>query len=424
VRVELDWLEQWYRTLDQLHGLKKDIEKELYLNLRDLFSLQVDVVFYDVTSTYFEGKGPPKLGAHGHSRDEKPRNRQVVIGVVMVGGFPIAQHIFRGNFRDAKTVPMVLEDLRERFGLGRVVFVSDRGMVTSDNLELLRSEEQGYLVGLNRRRSPKVVEYIERATGEWTECPVGITAREKTEPPKTLVQEVGSGIEGVRVFVVHSDERQEYERGERHKSMGRVREQLERLRQRVATGRIKAPEKVGAAAGRILSRNHGTRYYDWEYKDGCFRFFESPNLERERAYEGKYLIQTEEQDLTPVEAVQQYKELAELERGFSTLKDVIEMRPIWHKSDERVEVHIFVAGLSLLLHRVLEKKLKAAGLDLSATEVLSALRTVRVVDIALGEGKTKRSVTRGSRDAARILQALGITDTAPPNPGDDPHRTL
>jgi transposase len=125
-----------------------------------------------------------------------------------------------------------------------------------------------------------------------------------------------------------------------------------------------------------------------------------------------------------VEAVQQYKELAELERGFSTLKDVIEMRPIWHKSDERVEVHIFVAGLSLLLHRVLEKKLKAAGLDLSATEVLSALRTVRVVDIALGEGKTKRSVTRGSRDAARILQALGITDTAPPNPGDDPHRTL
>jgi transposase len=122
--------------------------------------------------------------------------------------------------------------------------------------------------------------------------------------------------------------------------------------------------------------------------------------------------------------VQQYKELSELERGFSTLKDVIEMRPIWHKSDDRVEAHIFVAGLLLLLHRTLEKKLKAAGIDLSATEALTALRTVRIVDIALGDGETKRSVTRGSRDAARILLALGITKTEPPIPDEDPFSTL
>src|SRR5258708_20153346 len=152
VRVAFEQLGRWYRTLDQLHARKAQIEKELYLRLRDLFSLKVDLVLYDLTSTYFEGHGPPNKGAHGHSRDGKPRNRQVLVGLVMVDGWPITHHVFAGNWRDAKTVPQVLEDLDKRFGLRRVVFVGDRGMVTSDNIALLRSREQGYVVGLQRRR--------------------------------------------------------------------------------------------------------------------------------------------------------------------------------------------------------------------------------------------------------------------------------
>jgi hypothetical protein len=84
---------------------------------------------------------------------------------------------------------------------------------------------------------------------------------------------------------------------------------LEKLKRRVAEGKLKAPEKIGAAAARILSRNHGQRYYSWEIKEGKFHYFEHPNLEREKTYEGKYLIQTEEQELTPVGAVEAYKEL-------------------------------------------------------------------------------------------------------------------
>jgi hypothetical protein len=126
------------------------------LRLRDLFSLRVDMVFYDLTSTYFEGQGPATLGANGHSRDGKPRNRQVLVGVVIVDGWPIAHHIFAGNRRDANTVPDVLRDLAQRFGLKRVVFVGDRGMVTSQNLEELRGGAHGYIVGRNRRRSSEV----------------------------------------------------------------------------------------------------------------------------------------------------------------------------------------------------------------------------------------------------------------------------
>ena len=135
------------------------------------------------------------------------------------------------------------------------------------------------------------------------------------------------------------------------------------------------------------------------------------------------MIQTEEPGLSPVEAVQIYKELSEVERGFRNLKDVIDMRPIFHQIKPRVEAHIFVAALAFLLHRALEKKLKAAGLDFSASEALNALKTIRLVDIELGAGKTKRSVTRGSDRAARILKAVGISDTNPPTPSD-PRETL
>jgi transposase len=294
-------------------------------------------------------------------------------------------------------------------------------MVTSKNIDLLRSCQQGYVVGLNRRRRPEVLEYLNRATGPWQECPPGIVASEKGEVPKTLVQEVASDTPGVRVFVVHSDERMSYERTEREKSMRRVGEELDSLKKTVAAGKVKAPEKIGATAARILGRHHGYRYYDWEVKDGQFHYFEHPvNFKQEQALEGKYLIQTEEPHLSAVKAVETYKELSEVERAFAELKDVIEMRPIYHHKAHRVQAHIFVASLAFLLDRALEKKLKSAGLDLSSKEAWQILKTVRVVEIELGHGKHKRSVTQGTARAARILRALGIKNLDPDTSAKSP----
>ena len=103
----------------------------------------------------------------------------------------------------------------------------------------------------------------------------------------------------------------------------------------------------------------------------------------------------------------------EVERAFAELKDVIEMRPIYHHVADRVRAHIFVASLAFLLDRALEKKLKAAALDISSKEAWQLLKTVRVVEIDLGDGQCKRSVTQGSARAAHILKVLGITDLDP-----------
>ena len=414
VRVDLNWLQRWYRTLDELIVRKGEVEQELFARLRTLFALQVEMVFYDITSTYFEGAGPAKFAKYGHSRDGKPQNRQVVVGLVMVDGWPIAHHVFAGNTQDQTTVVDVIKDLEKRFGLKRVVFVGDRGMITTDNIEEIRNRQQGYLMGLRRRRREQTHKLIERATGEWIECPAGVAAKESGYPLKTMVQEVNSDTPGVRVFVVHSQERLAYERAMRERSMERTRIALEKLAARVKSGRLKSAQKIGEAAGRILSRNQGHRYYAWELLEGDFKYFEHPlHFVREKALEGKYLIQTEETSLSPVEAVQAYKQLTEVEGAFRQLKDVIEMRPIYHHKKERVQAHIFIAALAFLVHRALEKKLKAARVALSANQALKAVRTIHVVDICVGN-LHKRSTTAGSKHAQQVLSALGITDRDPP----------
>jgi transposase len=414
VRVDLNWLQEWYRTLDQLLARKERIEVELFGRLRDLFHLQAEMVFYDLTSTYFEGRGPVGLADFGFSRDGKSRNRQVQVGLVMINGWPIAHHVFDGSLRDSETVETVLKDLQQRFGLRRVILVSDRGMVTIQNLALLRQRGQGYLVGLKRRRNAQVIGYIEAAAqGRWQECPVGITAREKEEVPRTMVREVAGQEPGVRVFVVQSEERLGYERAMREAAMERTRQTLEKLALRVAAGRLKKAQNIGAAAARILSRNHGSRYFDWSLEQGVFRYFEHPvHLAAEKALEGKYVIQTEELDLSAVQAVEAYKELSEVERGFRELKDLIEMRPIYHHRPKRVRAHIFVAALAFLLARALEKKLKASGVPMSSAQALDALRTMHVVDIRVG-AEIRRGVTAGNHQARQILAALGISDREP-----------
>lgn len=418
VKVSFEQLRLWYETLDDLLAKKEGLEVAVWQQLRDLFSVEPELVFYDITSTYFEGEGPAGLARFGYSRDGKPRNRQIVVGVVMMEGWPIAHHVFAGNRLDQTTVAEVVEDLRGRFGVERVVFVGDRGMMTLKNVAQLREEGQGYLVGLQRRNRKDVPYYIEQAValGEWRECPVGISASEQAPPPRTRVCEVPGKEPGVRVLVVHSDEREQYERGMRELSMERARKDLEALRLRVEKGELKEAEKIGAAAARALARNHGRRYFGWELRRNQFDYFEHPvNFPREQACEGKYVIQTEEPNLSAVEAVASYKQLNEVERGFAHLKGLMEVRPVYHHKDDRVRAHVFVAALALLLDRALEKKLRAAGSSLSSPAAWQALETVRCVQMQIGD-RTKLCVTRGSRQAAEVLKILRLTELDPPEP--------
>ncbi len=427
VQVDRTVLQRWYRTLDHLLLNKDTLEVALYERLRTLFDFQPEFVLYDLTSTYFTGRGAEDFAKHGFSRDGHPREVQVVVGVVMVAGWPIAHHVWAGNRRDSTTVPEVIRDLAKRFHFARVVFVGDRGMVTDSNLKCLRDSEgqYGFLVGMTRRRNPQAEKLIDRVDeSRWITCEAGINAREKHDPPRTRVQEVSSDQAGVRVFVVDSDERRAYEQGMREQAMQRVRRGLEKLQSRIAKGRLKRPEKIGAAVERLLQRHHGYRYYAWELKDGQLRFFEHPvNLPREKKYEGKYLIQTDQTEITPQDAVAHYKDLNEVERGFHCLKDPLGMRPIWHRVERRIRAHIFVAALAFLLDRMLERALRDAKVSLSSTNAWSALATIRYVQFRV-EGELRSGVTPGSARARQVLKALRLSDLRPPTPPPGKETTM
>jgi transposase len=380
--------------------------------------LRADLVFYDITSTYFEGEGPAELGCFGYSRDGKPRHHQIVLGVVMMDGWPVAHYVFAGNRLDQTAVLEAVRDLNQRFQLERVVLVGDRGIVKLANLEELRQAKQGYFVGLQRRNRQDVDDYLRAAEArrDWQEWPPGIAASERSTPPRTRVMEVPGRLPGARVFVVRSEEREQYERGLRQLAMERTRQSLEAIRVRVEKGELKEAAKIRAAVARDLRAHHGNRYFTWQLRGGQLHYGEHPvNLPREEPLEGKYVIQTEEAHLSAIEAVAAYKELNEVERGFAHPKGWLEVRPIYHHWPRRVEAHVFVATLAFLLDRAMEKKLGAAGSPLSSPFAWPALETVRYLEVQLDQHR-KLCVSRGSTQAAQVLKALGITRLDPPQP--------
>ena len=411
VRVAPRQLMTWYRTLDALLAARKGIERELYLRVRDLFSLNVDLVFYDVTNAYFCRRRPKeRLRRHGKPKQGESRNVLVVLGVVMANGWPIAHHVFPGNTADKKTFASVVEDLEGRFGLRRVLVVGDCGLVSPDNLEFLAAQgrQVRYLLGLPGRRSQEATDVFGRlAEGAWTKVDEG-----------NRVQEVRLGdAPEVRYLVVESDERRATEAELRQRDMDRTAEGLRAIEAAVAAGRLKCPEKIGARAARALSAHHGTRYYSWEIPGGGgFRFWEDPaKMAAETVREGRYLLKTDDPRLRPEEAVEVYKQLSDVEWAYRDLKDVIALRPIYHKTDPRVEGHIFVATLALFLKRTLEHHLREAGLYLSPTEAFEAMRSIGVSVLDF-DGHRRLLTTAGGRDARRIIRALGIEAMAPPQP--------
>jgi transposase len=408
VKVEHKQLNGWYRTLDALLSAKEQIEQALYHQVRDLFSVKVDMVFYDLTSTYFCRKQPKgNLRRHGQSKDKRPRQVQVVLGVVMANGFPIAHHVFPGNTADKATLKKVVSDLQRRFGLRHVMVVSDRGLVSDENLEFLGRQRLSYLLGIGSRRSDEAKEVLSGLDqSKWQQVDQG-----------NQVQQIQLDSTKARYFVIDSSQRKDYEQSLRERSMQRAEQQLQKVALAVKAGRLKDPARIGARADRAVSNNHGYRYFSWEVPGpGKFDFFQDEQkLAAEIAREGKYILETDDPGMTAVEAVACYKELNTVEQGFRDLKDVIDMRPIHHKTDDRIEAHIFVASLALFLKRTLEYQLADKLPQLSATDAFAAMKSIGLTELQF-DGQSRRLVSAGGRDARRILVALGVRDIDPPGP--------
>ncbi|MGH9023878.1 MAG: IS1634 family transposase [Acidimicrobiia bacterium] len=412
-------LDHCYWALDQVARAQEATEAHLYARLTDLTNLDLRLVCYDLTSTYFEGSRRPSARfssrAFGYSRDRRGDRPQIVIGLLVTGdGIPIAHHVFPGATADVATLPGVLDDLQARFGVGRITLVADRGLISEDNLAAVGTAGFDHVLATRLHRDPDVAAVLAASTApsaRWFPVPGATSA----------VCEVTH--DGRRYVVAMSAERYERDRTRTKELVARTEGELLALEARVRAGRLKDKAKIGAAAGRILARSGVARLFEVDVGEGRFLYnYDEAALDyEEQLLAGRYVLST---SLTPAQAspadvLGSYRRLLEVESTFRVLKDFLDLRPVFHWTESRVRGHVAVCVLASVVEALMEADLGTADvrdpdLDdqvISPRRALRELGRIRQVTLEASE-RSIEVVTRRSALQAEILAAFGVDTSA------------
>lgn len=368
-------LHHLYRSLDFLDKHMPIIEEQLFFRLRDLFSLEVKLVLFDTTSSYFEGQGPVGLAARGYSRDKRPDRVQVVIAVLMTrDGIPVAHYVFPGNTADIEAFRQALGDVKGRFPLeGRVVVVADRGVVSEPLLQALEVEGQEYIVGIPLHKW-KAADKVLRWPGRYHEVAENLRVKEVL-------------LDGKRYILCHNPQREP-----------------EDARRRAEVVAALERELALSDLARLAKKKGYRRYLKIEEKGKAGVNWR--RVERDARYDGKYLLRTAT-ELSPEEVATAYKELWRVEAAFRDLKSGLEIRPVYHWTPSRVRGHIGVCFLALVVESALGRLLRAHGCPESVARVMDALRQVRAVRVEL-DSEVFLTRTDLSPLAQKAFAAVGL----------------
>ena len=403
-----------YRALDRLLPHKVAIEKHLVMRLGELFSLDYDLLLYDVTSTYFEGLAAANpLAQRGYSRDHRPDCKQVCIALVVTrAGIPLGYEVFAGNRVDVTTVEEIVGAMESRFGLAERIWVMDRGMTSEANLAWLRESGRRYLIGTARQEMKKWSREIAE-TRDWNTVREGIEAK------------ICRGPDSEETFLLcRSVERREKEKAMHQRFAARIDEGLQALARRLE--RSKKPldrSTIERQIGRLLERNaRAAGRYLIRVEDDLLRpsrlrlqWTERPEWDDwARHSEGCYVLRTNVHDWTPESLWQTYIQLTDAEAAFRIQKSDLSLRPIWHQPPDRVKAHILVCFLAYVLWKTLEQWQSRAGLGDSPRTILQELARIQSTDVVLpltepaGRELRLRCVVRPDRAQAGLLDRLGL----------------
>jgi transposase len=346
------------------------------------------MVFWDTTSTYFEGKGPAQLGEYGYSKDSRPDRVQVMIGVVMTrSGIPIAHEVFPGNTSDVDTFSQIIADMRKRFNLTRAIFVGDRGMVSKKILDGLDKEHIEYIVGMRMRRI-KDVGHVLKTGGRYKALKDNLKAKEVW-------------YDADRYIVCHNPIQAEHDK----KARG---DMVEKLEKQIKQNGVKS-----------LVGNSGYRRYLLLNKDAVVGINQE-TLKEEARYDGKYVLRTNSQ-LDTDQVALAYKDLWRVERAFREIKSSLDLRPVYHWKDSRVRGHIMVCFLALALESALQRKLVEKEIDIEYCYLLRDLQQLRAVELNVGDTRYLCRTELAGK-AYEAFKSLGlrppmqVAEVKPPRP--------
>jgi len=365
--IALQWL---YRTLDVLAQKKEELEKHLYSQRISLFNSVVDLVFYDVTTLAFETQQTNELLQMGYSKDKKFNESQVVLGMsIDRDRMPVSFDIYPGNTFEGHTFKDTIEAMKNRYQLGKVIVVSDRGMMSRTNMEIVENSDYEFIVG----KSIKQLKKVDIFDGEFTEISKGVEYREIE-------------YEGKRLLIIHSKERAEKDRKDRIRL-------IEKAKKMLKDGNIESKSKRGAKKY-LKTKNEVDYTLDIE------------KIEKDEKYDGYYGIITNTQ-LNPKQILEQYHTLWKVEESFRTLKNYLETRPIFHWTQKRIKGHIVMSFVSYIMQRTLELELERSNIEYSHEKIREAIKNMEYIDIKNNE---QHFAIRTNMNllAQKILKVLNI----------------
>ncbi len=363
---------------------KDRIEELLFARRRDLFS-GLDLVFFDTTSIYFEGQGGESLGQYGHSKDDRPDLKQMVVGAVLDHtGRPICCELWPGNTTDVTTLIPIVDRLRSRFSIARVCIVADRGMISRETIAQLQATHRDtrFILGARLRSVKEIGAKVLTDRGPYQEV-YGPKVRSKDLSP-LQVKEVR--IEDRRYIVCYNLDQAKKDRADREAIIESLRDQLKR-------------------GDKSLVGNKGYRKFLKTTKTERFEI-DTAKVESEARFDGIWVLQTDTA-LTPAEVALRYKELWMVEAVFRSVKSVLETRPVYHKCDDTIRGHVFCSFLALVLLKELQARMEARGWHPEWERLKDDLEALEEITLA-NAGKTLvlRSQTRGH--AGKALAAVGV----------------
>jgi len=400
-----------YRCLDRLVEHKDDLFKFLVRRWGELFGAKFDVLLYDLTSTYFEtdeDRGPDDLRQFGYSRDKRGDCRQVVIALIVTPeGFPLSYEVMGGGTADSTTLSGFLDRIEKRYGRANRIWVMDRGIPTEDSLAKMRSMGASYLVGTPKGRLTKLEQAF--LSQPWAKVRDGVQVKRLATDEDVYV-------------LAQSDARIDKERGMRRKRLRRYIERLKALQTQNLT-RDQLLMKLGAAkhdAGRAASVVKVTWPKEASSTANLEFSLDRDRLRQVRRREGRYLLRTNLTAHEPDALWTFYIQLTEVEQAFKEIKHDLAIRPIFHKTEERIEAHIFVAFLAYCLQVTLKAKLRTLAGGTTPREVIAKFRTLQMVDVHLpttdGRELTLSRYTQPEAEHRMLLDQLRLNLPSQPPP--------
>lgn len=392
-------VENCYEVMDRLLERQPSIQK----TLAKKHLAEGTLVLYDITSSYMEGAyTDSEIVAYGYNRDQKRGHEQMVIGLLCdAEGCPVGVEVFAGNTPDAKTVPDKIAEVQGVYGVRNIIFVGDRGMITQTNFHKVKDREGLQLISALTHR--QIVELLSKKT-------IQIDLFDERE----IVEVVDPEDSSKRYCLCLNPSMTQKEHKTRQSLLDKTSQKLDKIAKGKGT-----PERLSARVGKVLAQTKMGKFVRWTITNKRLEWsLDQPKIDAEALLDGCYVIMTTvpQAAMNKEEVVASYKKLRLVEDAFRMLKTVqLEIRPVYHRTDDRIRAHVFICMLAYYLEWHMKQRLgelfkqdgKGAKRRWTFELVIERLKSIRRETVKQGDYSYK-VITSPDEEQKRILQLLNI----------------